>query len=295
MRVAASIGLTVLVVVAGAAGIGALEMLYGQGPHRAIGWAIVAALILLIWLPKWPVSRKSIAAANNALFAEHSLGFTELTTRNPSAHQLGQQLVITMRRLGTGLASDGMLIEEFNAKHRLAQLNLIAMAMIDLKQSAVLGEPWHAPNAPAREGPSASAVAAARDEIFNKHGVTITIPDRQFRIEGGCLLDASDVVSPPPKSPPPPPDLMRQAIYGSFAFFLEQTKDEKVDFNEYHLLVLKSYVATISIPISTAEPIVAVARFSDLPKGWEQWAVSAIVDQLFRMVHDQIYRKADTP
>ena len=148
MRVAASIGLTVLVVVAGAAGIGALEMLYGQGPHRAIGWAIVAALILLIWLPKWPVSRKSIAAANNALFAEHSLGFTELTTRNPSAHQLGQQLVITMRRLGTGLASDGMLIEEFNAKHRLAQLNLIAMAMIDLKQSAVLGEPWHAPNAP---------------------------------------------------------------------------------------------------------------------------------------------------
>ena len=74
MRVAASIGLTVLVVVAGAAGIGALEMLYGQGPHRAIGWAIVAALILLIWLPKWPVSRKSIAAANTRCLTATLLG-----------------------------------------------------------------------------------------------------------------------------------------------------------------------------------------------------------------------------
>ena len=148
--------------------------------------------------------------------------------------------------------------------------------MIDLKQSAVLGEPWHAPNALAREGPSASAVAAARDEIFNKHGVTITIPDRQFRIEGGCLLDASDVVSPPPKSPPPPPDLMRQAIYGSFAFFLEQTKDEKVDFNEYHLLVLKSYVATISIPISTAEPIVAWPTFQTSPSRLMRLAIGRV-------------------
>jgi hypothetical protein len=289
MRIAANIGLTVLVVIAGAAGIGLLERLYGQGPHRGIGWAVVAALILSIWLPKWRVTRKSVAVANNALFAEHSLGFVELSPRNPSAHQLGQQLITTMRRLGTGLANDPALIEAFNGKPRLAQLNLIAMAMIDLKQSAMLGEPWEPPSALAAEGPSAHAVATARDELFNRHGVAITIPERQFRIEGGCLLDAGEVV-PPAKPPPPPPDLMRQAIYGSFAFFLEQTKDEKVDFNEYHLLVLKSYVATISIPISTAEPIVAVARFSELPKGWEQWAVSAIVDELFRMVHDQIYK-----
>jgi hypothetical protein len=290
MRMAANIGFTVLVIVAGAAGVGVLETLYGQGAHRAIGWALVAGAILLIWLPKWPVSQKSITAASNALFAEHSLGFTELSPRNPSAHQLGQQLIATMRRQGNGLANDATLIEEFNGKPRLAQLNLIAMAMIDLKQSAMLGEPWETPIAPTAEGPSARAVAAARDQIFNKHGVAITIPERQFRIEGGCLLDAGDV-APPPKSPPPPPDLMRQAIYGSFAFFLEQTKDEKVDFSEYHLLVLKSYVTAISIPISTAEPIVAVARLADLPKGWEQWAVSAIVDELFRMVHDQIYKK----
>jgi hypothetical protein len=290
MRIAAKIGLTVVVIFAGAAGIGALESLYGQGPHRVIGWAIVAVLILLIWLPKWPVSRRRIAAANNALFAEHALGFVELTPRNPSAHQLGQQLISTMRRLGTGLANDAALIEDFNGKNRLAQLNLIAMAMIDLKQSAMLGEAWEPPNAQAAEGPSARAVAAASEAIFTKHGVTITVPDRRFRMEGGCLLDAGDI-APPPKSPPPPPDLMRQAIYGAFAFFLEQTKDEKIDFNEYHLLVLKSYVTTISIPISTAEPIVALARLADLPKGWEQWAVSAIVDELFRMVHDQIYKK----
>jgi hypothetical protein len=146
------------------------------------------------------------------------------------------------------------------------------------------------PNAQATEGASARAVAAATEAIFGKHGVAIAVPERRFRIEGGCLLDAGDL-APPPKSPPPPPDLMRQAIYGAFAFFLEQTKDEKVDFNEYYLLVLKSYVTAISIPISTAEPIVAMARLADLPKGWEQWAVSAIVDELFRMVHDQIYKK----
>jgi len=35
---------------------------------------------------------------------------------------------------------------------------------------------------------------------------------------------------------------------------------------------------------------VAMARFSELPKGWEQWAMSAIVDELFRKVHDQIYK-----
>jgi hypothetical protein len=290
MRIAAKIGLTVVVIVAGAAGIGALEGRYGQGPHRAIGWAIVAVLILLIWLSKWPVSRKRIAAANNALFAEHALGFVELTPRNPSAHQLGQQLISTMRRLGTGLANDAALIDDFNGKNRLAQLNLIAMAMIELKQSAMLGEAWEPPNAQASEGPSARAVAAAGADIFNKHGVAIAIPDRRFRLEGGCLLDAADI-APPPKSPPPPPDLMRQAIYGAFAFFLEQTKDEKIDFSEYHLLVLKSYVATVSIPISTAEPIVALARLADLPNGWEQWAVSAIVDELFRMVNDQIYKK----
>lgn len=291
MRIAANVGLTVLVIVAGAAGIGLFERLYGQGPHRAIGWTIVAALILVIWVPKWPLSRKSIVGANNVLFAEHSLAFVELTPRNPSAHQLGQQLMSTMRRLGAGLSSDGTLIQEFNGKPRLAQLNLIALAMIDLKQSPMLGEAWEAPNPLQTEGPSARAVGAARDELFSKHGVTITIPDRQFRIEGGCLLDLSAAAPAPPPPPAPPPDLMRQAIYGAFAFFLEQTKDEKVDFNEYHLLVLKSYVATISIPISTAEPIVAMARFSELPKGWEQWAVSAIVDQLFRMVHEQIYKK----
>jgi hypothetical protein len=278
MRMAAKIGLTVVVIVAGAAAIGVFESLYGQGPHRVVGWAIVALLILLIWLPKWPVSQKSIATANNALFAEHALGFIELTPRNPSAHQLGQQLISTMRRLGTGLANDTAVIEDFNGKNRLAQLNLIAMAMIDLKQSPMLGETWETPNAHATEA------------IFGKHGVAIAVPERRFRIEGGCLLDAGDL-APPPKSPPPPPDLMRQAIYGAFAFFLEQTKDEKVDFNEYHLLVLKSYVTAISIPISTAEPIVAMARLADLPKGWEQWAVSAIVDELFRMVHDQIYKK----
>jgi len=290
MRTAAKIGLTVVVIIAGAAAIGLLERLYGQGPHRAIGWAIVGVLILLIWVPKWPVGRKRIAAANNALLAEHALGFVELTPRNPSAHQLGQQLIGTMRRLGTGLANDTALIEDFNAKNRLAQLNLIATAMIDLKQSAMLGEAWEPASAQAAEGPSARAVAAASEAIFNKHGVAISIPERRFRIEGGCLLDAADI-APPPKSPPPAPDLMRQAIYGAFAFFLEQTKDEKIDFNEYHLLVLKSYVAAISIPISTTEPIVAVTRLSDLPKGWEQWAVSAIVDELFRMVHDQIYKK----
>jgi hypothetical protein len=290
MRMAAKIGLTVVVIVAGAAAIGVFESLYGQGPHRVVGWAIVALLILLIWLPKWPVSQKSIATANNALFAEHALGFIELTPRNPSAHQLGQQLISTMRRLGTGLANDTAVIEDFNGKNRLAQLNLIAMAMIDLKQSPMLGETWETPNAQATEGASARAVAAATEAIFGKHGVAIAVPERRFRIEGGCLLDAGDL-APPPKSPPPPPDLMRQAIYGAFAFFLEQTKDEKVDFNEYHLLVLKSYVTAISIPISTAEPIVAMARLADLPKGWEQWAVSAIVDELFRMVHDQIYKK----
>ena len=290
MRIAAKIGLTLLAMLAGAAGIGSLESLYGQGPHRVIGWAIVAVLILLIWLPKWPVSRKSIVAANNALYAEHALGFVELTPRNPSAHQLGQQLISTLRRLGTGLANDAALVEDFNGKNRPAQLNLIAMAMIDLKQSPMLGAAWETPNAQATEGPAARAVAAASEAIFNKHGIAVSIPDRRFRIEGGCLLDAGDV-APPPKPPPPPPDLMRQAIYGSFAFFLEQTKDEKVDFNEYHLLVLKSYVTAISIPISTAEPIVALARLADLPKGWEQWAVSAIVDELFRMVQDQIYKK----
>jgi len=292
MRTAAKIGSTVVVIVAGAAAVGLLERLYGQGPHRAIAWALVGVLILLIWVPKWPVSRKRIAAANNAVLAEHALGFVELTPRNPSAHQLGQQVISTMRRLGTGLANDAALIEDFNAKNRLEQLNLIATAMIDLKQSAMLGEAWEPANAQAAEGPSARAVAAARAAIFSKHGVAISIPERRFRIEGGCLLDAGDIAPPPPKSPPPPaPDLMRQAIYGAFAFFLEQTKDEKIDFNEYHLLVLKSYVATVSIPISTAEPIVAVTRLSDLPKGWEQWAVSAIVDELFRMVHDQIYKE----
>jgi hypothetical protein len=290
MRIAANVGLTVLVIFAGAAAIGALERLYGQGPHRVIGWASVAALLLLIWLPKWPVSRRSIVAANNALYAEHALGFVELTPRNPSAHQLGQQLISTLRRLGTGLANDAALIEDFNGKNRPAQLNLIAMAMIDLKQSPMLGEAWETPNIRTTEGPAARAVAAAGAAIFNKHGIAVSVPERRFRIEGGCLLDAGDIV-PPPKPPPPPPDLMRQAIYGSFAFFLEQTKDEKVDFNEYHLLVLKSYVTAISIPISTAEPIVAVARLADLPKGWEQWAMSAIVDELFRMVHYQIYKK----
>jgi len=289
VRIAANIGLTVLVILAGAASVGLIERSAGQGPHGAIAWAVVAALILLIWLPKWPVGRKRIAAANNALFAEHALGFIELTPRNPSAHQLGQQLLATMRRLGTGLTNDTSLVEDFNGRHRLAQLNLIAMAMIDLKQSAMLGEPWEPANGLAAEGPSARALAAARDDLFNKHGVAISIPERRFRIEGGCLLDGG-AAPPPAQAPPPPADLMRQAIYGAFAFFLEQTKDERVDFNEYHLLVLKSYVTTISIPISTAEPIVAMARFSELPKGWEQWAVSAIVDELFRRVHDQIYK-----
>jgi hypothetical protein len=290
MRVAAKIGLTALAVLAGAAGIGLLENLHGQGLHRAVGWGLVGLLVLLIWLSKWPLGRKRLAAAHNALLAEHALGFIELTARNPSAHQLGQQLIGTMRRLATPLANDAALIEEFNGKSRLVQLNIIAMAMVDLKQSPILGESWEAPTALAPEDPPARAVAAARDELFNKHGAAITIPDRRFRIEGGCLIDATDAASPL-RPPPPPPDLMRQAVYGSFAFFLEQTKDEKVDFNEYHLLVLKSYVATISIPISTAEPIVAVARFADLPSGWEQWAVSAIVDELFRLVHDQIYKK----
>jgi hypothetical protein len=86
-------------------------------------------LILLIWMAKRPVNRKGIVAANNkALYAEHALGFVELTPRNPSAHQLGEQLISTMRRLGTGLANAAALIEDFNGKNRLAQLHLIAMA-----------------------------------------------------------------------------------------------------------------------------------------------------------------------
>lgn len=291
MRIATNVGVTLLVVVAAAAGIGALERLWGPGLHGAIGWVIAVGLILLAWLPRWPVGRKRLAVANNALFAEHSLGFTELSARNPSAHQLGQQIIATLRRLGTGLANDTTLIEEFNATPRLAQLNVIAMAMIDLKQSPMLAEPWEPPQALGAEGPSPQAVAAARDALFNKYNVAITIPDRAFRIEGGCLIDGGGVAASATSPPPPPVDLMRQAIYGSFAFFLEQTKDEKVDFNEYHLLVLNSYVTAISIPISTAEPVVAIARFADLPQGWEQWPVSTIVDELFRMVHPQIYKK----
>lgn len=291
MRIAANVGLTLLVIVAVAVAIGGMEGLSGPGLGGGIAWAIAAALIMLIWLPRWPVGRKNFAAANNALFAEHSLGFTELSTRNPSAHQLGQQIIATLRRVGSGLANDTALIAEFNAKPRLAQLNVIAMAMIDLKQSPMLAEPWEPAQAVGAEGPSTQAIASARDALFNKHGVAINIPERAFRIEGGCLIDAADEAALDKEPPPPPVDLMRQAIYGSFAFFLEQTKDEKVDFNEYHLLVLKSYVTAISIPISTAEPVVAIARFAELPQGWEQWTVSAIVDELFRMVHPQIYKK----
>jgi len=287
MPIAANIGLTVLVIVAGAAAVGGLERLLGGGAHRAIGWAVAALLIVLIWVPTWPLVRKRAAGANNALYAEHALGFVELTERNPSAHQLGQQLISTVRRLNPDLGNDGAIIAAFNGKPRLSQLNLIAMAMMDLKQSAMLGDVWQPPSEAAE--PSPRAVAAASAEIFNKHGVQITIPERRFRIERGCLIDGSEAGAvPAPK--PPPPDLMRQAIYGAFAFFLEQTKDERVEFNDYHVLIFKSYVAAISIPISTAEPVVAIGRFADLPEGWEHWAVSAIVDELFRMVRDQIYK-----
>jgi hypothetical protein len=287
MKSPAKIGLTILLVVAGTVAMGALDKLFGLGWGHVVGWAIVAGLMVVIWLPPWAARRERSDAAVNVVLAEHALGLLQLNTNNPAAHKLGYQIVTILRKAQKGPANDAQTVERFNGMARMEQLGLVAQAMAELQQAPMLGDLSWAPFASSMRVPSIRRIDAARTTVQNLHGISVAIPDRQLRIEGGCLLDAVAVA---PANPPPPPDLLRQAIYGSFAFFLEQTKDEKVDFNEYHLLILNSYITAISIPTTAAEPTLAMARLADLPSGWEQWSVSAIVDQLFKMVQEQIYK-----
>jgi hypothetical protein len=139
------------------------------------------------WLRRFFLPRGDLAAANNALLAEHELSLVELVPENPFACQLATNILRTLTPLND---SDETLTREFNESTRMVQLVMVAHALAYIKPPSLEGESWHRVDDPfvADQVQYATINAFAR-RLRARHRVLITIPERHLEIVGGVLTD----------------------------------------------------------------------------------------------------------
>ena len=139
------------------------------------------------WLRRFFLPRRDLAAANNALLAEHELSLVELVPENPFARQLATNILRTLTPLND---SDETLTREFNESTRMMQLVMVAHAFAHIKPPSLEGESWHRVDDPfvADQVQYATINDFAR-RLRARHRVSITIPERRLEIVGGVLTD----------------------------------------------------------------------------------------------------------
>ena len=132
------------------------------------------------WLRRFFLPRRDLAAANNALLAEHELSLVELVPENPFARQLATNILRTLTPLND---SDETLTREFNESTRMMQLVMVAHALAHIKPPSLEGESWHRVDDPfvADQVQYATINAFAR-RLRARHRVSIRIPERHLEI-----------------------------------------------------------------------------------------------------------------
>ena len=143
--------------------------------------AVVVVISIKIILP----SPKKLAAATNALLAEHILQHVELTPDNPFAKELRDKIVDVWRVSGFPNIEESMVVDSFNRRSRFVQLNIIAMAFNELGHDPMLpNEIWHSVSNPFVPGLDNDAhVQAVVKRIQSNHGIYLQIPSRRFQLK----------------------------------------------------------------------------------------------------------------
>lgn len=127
---------------------------------------------------------KKIAAAYNAVLAEHKLGLIELIPLNPFSMELVDALVAAWRHSGFPKDERDYVLSRFNRCSRFQQLNLLAMAFNELGINPDLpGEFWRNVKNPFQAKlESQRHIDAVISTIKFQHGVCVTIPNEPMNI-----------------------------------------------------------------------------------------------------------------
>jgi hypothetical protein len=153
---------------------------------RWIIWLALVAVIIFLWRRRSGRNllpfQKELAAASNALLAEHYLAAHDLSATSPFSKALADTVCNVWRASGFPNTSDEDIAGSFNNCDRFTQLNLVALALYHASTAPLLPrEFWRPPRNPflaIRDPGSISAVSA---RLYHDHGVEIDIGETPLR------------------------------------------------------------------------------------------------------------------
>jgi hypothetical protein len=160
-------------------------------------WIIWLALvaIAIFWLRRSGRSmlpfQKELAAASNALLAEHYLAAHNLAAVSPFSKALADRVCDMCRAMGFPNATEELIAEQFNNRDRFTQLNVIALALHHGGVAPPLPrEFWRPPRNPflAKRDPGSISAVSAR--LHHDHGVNIDIGETPLRLIDGRIVNS---------------------------------------------------------------------------------------------------------
>jgi hypothetical protein len=138
------------------------------------------------WFRGFVPRTKNLPGANNAVLAEHALSLVELVPENPFARELARTIIQTLRPL---TSSEDRIVKTFNGEKRLIQLNMISRALAYTQPPDLPGEDWLEVRNPFILQTADDEIKLIATQLQKKHGVSVVIPQRRFKIIDGVLTD----------------------------------------------------------------------------------------------------------
>jgi hypothetical protein len=165
-------------------------------------WVIVLGVVVLAFVL---LSRSdsvpgptAVAAATNALLAEHTVRPLAPAAKNPLSTRLREHVVAVYRNAGFPNQTEASIAESFNGASRLEQLNILAMALDRLGISPKLpGEHWLSVKNPfAAFPPDATGahplISQTMDRLVAKHNIGLDISiNQKFQMDEMGIWDGA--------------------------------------------------------------------------------------------------------
>ncbi len=159
---------------------------------------VVAVGIFLFTRSNSLYGPSAVAAATNALLAEHSLRSLFPAAHNPLSIELRPHVIAVFRDAGFPNMTEESIADSFNDSNRLVQLNILAMALDRAGRNPALpGEHWLPVSNPFTLFPEDATgahplVTHTMDRLVSKHNVGLEISiNQRFRMDKGGVWDGA--------------------------------------------------------------------------------------------------------
>src|SRR5579863_495473 len=156
-----------------------------------IVWLALVAAAIFLWRSRRNALPFRLAAATNALLAEHYLAAHDLALLSPFSKALADQVCDMCRASRFPNATDALIAEQFNKRDRFTQLNVIAMALHHGGVAPPLPwEVWRPARNPFVAKRDRGSISAVSVRLHRDHGVKIEIGETRLRLIDGRVMNS---------------------------------------------------------------------------------------------------------